>query len=44
MKFLFDTHTWIWYNMRPQNLSRGVAKLMGSGTLFNNLIEKGRHC
>jgi PIN domain nuclease of toxin-antitoxin system len=28
MKYLLDTHTWVWWNMRPQNLSRKVARLI----------------
>jgi hypothetical protein len=28
IKYLLDTHTWVWWNMRPQNLSRKVTKLI----------------
>lgn len=28
IKYLLDTHTWVWWNMRPQNLSQKVAQLI----------------
>jgi len=28
MRFLLDTHTWVWWNMHPKKLSRKVTKLI----------------
>jgi len=28
MKFILDTHTWIWWHMNPQNLSPKVKRLI----------------
>ena len=52
MKYLLDTHTWIWWNMRPQNLSQRVKILISkydelllsaiSPWEFSKLLEKGR--
>lgn len=54
MKYLLDTHTWIWWNLKPQSLSPTVLKLIESGRYeqlllssisiweFSKLIEKGR--
>lgn len=28
MKYLLDTHTWIWWSMRPEKLSRKVTTLI----------------
>ena len=38
MKYLLDTHTWIWWNMRPQNLSRKVAKLIADEDGYEELL------
>ncbi len=38
MKYLLDTHTWVWWNMRPQNLSRKVAKLIAHEDDFDELL------
>jgi PIN domain nuclease of toxin-antitoxin system len=28
MKYLLDTHTWIWWNMNPQKISSRITKLI----------------
>jgi PIN domain nuclease of toxin-antitoxin system len=38
MKYLLDTHTWIWWNMRPQNLSKKVAKLIENEDGYEELL------
>ena len=38
MKYLLDTHTWIWWNMRPQNLSRKVARLIADEDGYDELL------
>lgn len=29
MKYILDTHTWIWWHMRPDHLSDGVRQRIG---------------
>ena len=38
MKYLLDTHTWVWWNMRPQNLSRKVTKLIEHENDYDELL------
>ena len=38
MKYLLDTHTWVWWNMRPQNLSRKVTKLIEDEDKYDELL------
>ena len=38
MKYLLDTHTWVWWNMRPQNLSRKVTKLIENTSGYDELL------
>jgi PIN domain nuclease of toxin-antitoxin system len=38
IKYLLDTHTWIWWNMRPQNLSRKVTKLIENEDRYDELL------
>ena len=38
MKYLLDTHTWIWWNMRPQNLSRKVTKLIENEDDYDEIL------
>ncbi|MFO7889969.1 MAG: type II toxin-antitoxin system VapC family toxin [bacterium] len=38
MKYLFDTHTWIWWNMHPQNLSRKVLRLIQEEDSYDDLL------
>jgi len=28
MKYLLDTHAWIWWNMRPHNLSKKDRRIL----------------
>ena len=38
MRYLLDTHTWVWWNMRPQNLSRKVTKLIEHEDEYDELL------
>lgn len=38
MKYLLDTHTWIWWHMRPQNLSKKVLSLIGDTSKYRELL------
>ena len=38
MKYLLDTHTWIWWHMHPQNLSRKVKMLIGDASGYDELL------
>jgi len=38
IKYLLDTHTWIWWNMRPQNLSGKVTKLIENEDGYDELL------
>ena len=38
MKYMLDTHTWVWWNMRPQNLSRKVTKLIENTEGYDELL------
>jgi PIN domain nuclease of toxin-antitoxin system len=38
MKYLLDTHTWIWWHMNPQNLSRKVKMLIGNASRYDELL------
>ena len=38
MKYLLDTHTWIWWNMRPRNLSQKVMELIGNEEAYDELL------
>ena len=38
MKYLLDTHTWVWWNMRPQNLSLKVKKLIENTDGYDELL------
>jgi PIN domain nuclease of toxin-antitoxin system len=38
MKYLLDTHTWIWWNLRPKNLSQKVLKLIENGDAYDELL------
>ena len=54
MKYLLDTHVWIWWNAAPEKLSPRVHALIGNGKEdlllsaispweFCKLVEKGRY-
>jgi PIN domain nuclease of toxin-antitoxin system len=36
--YLLDTHTWVWWNMRPQNLSRKVSNLIEQDDRYDELL------
>lgn len=38
MKYVLDTHVWIWWNMRPGNLSRKVYSLLGMSENYEELL------
>lgn len=38
MKYLLDTHAWVWWNMRPQNLSRKVTGLIKNQDGYDELL------
>lgn len=38
MKYLLDTHVWIWWHMRPDNLSRKVFRLIGDDRRYDELL------
>lgn len=38
MKYLLDTHTWIWWNTQPKNLSKKVFALIGDTNNYDELL------
>lgn len=38
MKYILDTHTWIWWNMHPQKLSAKVRSLLSTPEQYNSLL------
>ncbi|MBW1999011.1 MAG: type II toxin-antitoxin system VapC family toxin [Deltaproteobacteria bacterium] len=38
MKYLLDTHTWVWWNMRPQNLSLKVRNLIANADGYDEIL------
>ncbi|MGD9202319.1 MAG: type II toxin-antitoxin system VapC family toxin [Chitinispirillia bacterium] len=38
MTYLLDTHTWIWWHMRPQKLSRKVRNLISAVDKYNDML------
>lgn len=38
MTYLLDTHTWIWWNMNPQNLSQRVAEIIGNTNAYEEIL------
>jgi PIN domain nuclease of toxin-antitoxin system len=38
MKYLLDTHTWIWWHMRPKNLSEKVISLISDISKYSELL------
>ncbi|MBT6505012.1 MAG: type II toxin-antitoxin system VapC family toxin [Deltaproteobacteria bacterium] len=38
MKFLLDTHTWIWWNMNPPRLSQKVKEIMGNTHMYDEML------
>ena len=38
MKYLLDTHTWIWWNMKPQKLSQQVNEIISNNQLYDEIL------
>jgi len=38
MKYLLDTHTWIWWNMNPPRLSQKVKEIMGNADMYDEML------
>jgi len=38
MIYLLDTHTWVWWNMNPQNLSERVKEIIGDTNTYNEML------
>lgn len=38
MRYLLDTHTWVWWNMNASRLSPKVRSLIGSPTKYEELL------
>jgi PIN domain nuclease of toxin-antitoxin system len=38
MKYLLDTHTWVWWHMHPESLSRKVRILIGTTSRYDELL------
>ncbi|MBU3916296.1 type II toxin-antitoxin system VapC family toxin [bacterium] len=38
MKYLLDTHTWIWWHMNPSNLSKMVIELISDSDNYSELL------
>lgn len=38
MKFMLDTHTWIWWHMNPRKLSQKVKKIVGNEQRYDEML------
>lgn len=38
MRYLLDTHTWIWWNMNPRNLSRRVTGIISNINAYEEML------
>ena len=38
MIYLLDTHTWIWWNMNPQRLSKRVKKIINNSDVYDEIL------
>jgi len=38
VKYLLDTHTWVWWHMHPENLSRKVKSLIAGSDRYDELL------
>ena len=38
MRFILDTHVWIWWNMRPHKLSAKVKAVLSSPEKYNEVL------
>ncbi|MFC1533087.1 type II toxin-antitoxin system VapC family toxin [Thermodesulfobacteriota bacterium] len=38
MKYMLDTHTWIWWHMNPQRLSQKVKRIVGNMNRYDEIL------
>jgi PIN domain nuclease of toxin-antitoxin system len=38
MKYLLDTHTWIWWHMNPSKLSKKIKQLISKTDKYDELL------
>ena len=38
MRYLLDTHTWIWWNMNPRNLSQRVTGIISNINAYEEML------
>ena len=38
MKYMLDTHTWVWWHMNPKKLSKNVKKIIGSAGQYDEML------
>jgi PIN domain nuclease of toxin-antitoxin system len=38
MKYILDTHTWVWWNMNPEKLSEAVRSLISEPKRYEELL------
>ena len=38
MKYMLDTHTWIWWHMNPQKLSQKVKKIIKNTNSYDEIL------
>ena len=38
MKYLLDTHTWIWWHMSPEKLSKKVKNIIGDTKRYDEIL------
>ena len=38
MKYLLDTHVWVWWNMHPENLSRKIKGLIAASQKYEEVL------
>ena len=38
MKYMLDTHTWIWWHMNPQKLSHKVKRIVGNTDRYAEIL------
>jgi PIN domain nuclease of toxin-antitoxin system len=38
MKYMLDTHTWIWWHMNPQKLSQKVKRIVGNTDRYDEIL------
>ncbi len=44
MKYLLDTHVWVWWNMYPKKLSQRVRSLIGDPEQYEELLLSAISC